>query len=160
MSDAVVTLTFAAALGSALVAGVFFAFSTFVMPALSRLRAPQAIAAMQSINVKAINAWFMTALIGTAAVCAALIVAAVVDWDSSYGPFLAAGGATYLLGTIVVTMAANVPRNNRLAGVEPADPGGERVWARYLVEWTACNHVRAAAPLVAAGLEIAALRAA
>jgi len=35
------------ALGCGLVAGVFFAFSTFVMPALARLQPPQGIAAMQ-----------------------------------------------------------------------------------------------------------------
>ncbi len=43
------------ALGSALVAGVFFAFSTFVMKALGRLQPEQGIAAMQSINVTVLN---------------------------------------------------------------------------------------------------------
>jgi uncharacterized membrane protein len=60
-------LTLFAALGCGLVAGVFFAFSTFVMKALARLPAPQGIAAMQSINVIVINPWFMTAFLGTAA---------------------------------------------------------------------------------------------
>jgi uncharacterized membrane protein len=44
-------LTLFAALGCGLVAGVFFAFSTFVMKALARLPAEQGIAAMQAINV-------------------------------------------------------------------------------------------------------------
>ncbi len=38
-------------LGSALVGGVFFAFSSFVMKALARVPSPEGIAAMQSINV-------------------------------------------------------------------------------------------------------------
>jgi hypothetical protein len=38
-------LTVAAAVGSGVMAGVFFAFSTFVMRALGRLPAPQGIAA-------------------------------------------------------------------------------------------------------------------
>ena len=37
--------TFAGAIGSGLIAGVFFAFSTFVMRALSRQPAPAAVAA-------------------------------------------------------------------------------------------------------------------
>ena len=38
--------------GSALVAGVFFAFSSFVMKVLARVPSAEGIAAMQSINVE------------------------------------------------------------------------------------------------------------
>ena len=48
-------LTLFAALGCAMMAGVFFAFSSFVMPALRRLPATQGIAAMQAINVAAVT---------------------------------------------------------------------------------------------------------
>ncbi len=44
-------IAIAALLGSALVAGVFFALSSFVMKALARLPAPEGSAAMQSIKV-------------------------------------------------------------------------------------------------------------
>ncbi len=47
-----------ALLGSALVGGVFFAFSSFVMKALARVPSPEGIAAMQSINVVVINPSF------------------------------------------------------------------------------------------------------
>ena len=53
MSDLVVALTLVTALGCGLNAGVFFAFSGFVMNGLRRLPAAQGIAAMQSINVTA-----------------------------------------------------------------------------------------------------------
>ncbi|MHC5767612.1 MAG: hypothetical protein ACYTXI_18715 [Nostoc sp.] len=47
------------ALGCSLVAGVLFAFSTFVMnDALARLQPKEGIAAMQSINITAINPLF------------------------------------------------------------------------------------------------------
>ena len=52
-------LTLFAALGCGLVAGVFFAFSPFVMKALARLPAEQGVAAMQAINVAAITFAFM-----------------------------------------------------------------------------------------------------
>jgi hypothetical protein len=53
-------------------AGVFFAFSAFVMDGLSRLPAQQSIAAMQFINAAAFNPWFATAFCGTTAVCVLL----------------------------------------------------------------------------------------
>lgn len=68
------TLTFIAAIGSGLIAGVFFAFSTFIMSALARLQPPQGIAAMQSINITVINPWFMMVFLGTAMVCLFLTI--------------------------------------------------------------------------------------
>ena len=59
-------LTLLAALGCGVVAGVFFAFSAFVMKALGHLPAEQGIAAMQAINVAAVTFAFMAALFGTA----------------------------------------------------------------------------------------------
>ncbi|MGH7600945.1 MAG: hypothetical protein ACREOI_31695, partial [bacterium] len=57
-------LTLFAALGCGLIAGVFFAFSAFVMKALSRLPPSEGIAAMQSINVAVINPVFLTVFLG------------------------------------------------------------------------------------------------
>lgn len=62
-------LTLAAALGSGLIAGAFFAFSTFVMKALSRLPAREGIAALRSIDVVVLNAWFLGVFLGTAVLC-------------------------------------------------------------------------------------------
>ena len=41
MSSLVMTLTVVGLLGTGLVAGIFYAFSGFVMPALERIPAPQ-----------------------------------------------------------------------------------------------------------------------
>lgn len=157
MSTLTVILAFVSALGSGLVAGAFYAFSTFVMAALGRLPAPQGIAAMQSINVTVINPWFMSALFGTALACLATIVAALADWDGSYGPYLVAGAALYVLGTTGVTMAFNVPRNNALEKAEATAPDAATLWTRYLTEWTAWNTVRTAAALIASALFVAGL---
>lgn len=48
-----VAVTLAAAVGSGLMAGVFAAFSTAVMPALRRLPAAEGMSAMQAVNVAA-----------------------------------------------------------------------------------------------------------
>jgi uncharacterized membrane protein len=44
----------------------------------------------------------------------------------------------------------NVPKNEALASVAPATPDGASLWADYLSAWTAWNHVRTVAALVAA----------
>jgi uncharacterized membrane protein len=75
-----VVLTVLAALGSGVVAGVFFAFSAFVMTALGRLPPEHGIAAMQSINVAVINPWFFAAFFATAALCVVLAAASLFRW--------------------------------------------------------------------------------
>jgi uncharacterized membrane protein len=49
-----------------------------------------------------------------------------------------------------VTFAFNVPLNDTLATVNPANAGGATQWASYLTTWTNWNHVRTAAALMAA----------
>ncbi len=160
MSDALLVLTLASAVGAGLVAGAFFAFSTFVMAALGRVPAPEGIRAMQEINITVINPWFMAALFGTGATCLAVIVLALADWDGSYGPYLVAAGVLYLLGCIGVTLTFNVPRNNVLARLEPSSTEAADKWRRYLVEWTAWNSVRTVASLAATAALIGGIAAA
>ena len=79
MSSILYAATLVTALGCGLVAGVFFAFSTFVMAALKRLPAAEGIAAMQSINILAVTPIFMTTLFGTAVACLGLAAWAVIS---------------------------------------------------------------------------------
>jgi uncharacterized membrane protein len=70
-------LKLATVLGCGLIAGVFFAFSAFIMSALARIEPTQGITAMQSINITVINPLFMTALFGTAAACVFLAISSL-----------------------------------------------------------------------------------
>lgn len=144
------TLTLIAALGCGLVAGIFFAFSAFVMKALARLRPAEGITAMQSINVTVLNPWFLGAFFGTAAACVLTSIFSVPRWPGLGAALSLFGSALYLVGTLLVTMLFNVPRNEALASLKPADPDSVSRWARYVASWTAWNHVRTAAALVAA----------
>jgi uncharacterized membrane protein len=92
-------------IGSGLMAGVFFAFSTFVMSALARLQPPQGIAAMQSINITVINPLFMIALFGTALACLALEVSVLFKWQPSGAVFLLVATLLYLVGAIALLSA-------------------------------------------------------
>lgn len=126
ISHAVFVIIFAAAIGSGLVARIFFAFSSLVMAALGRLPSDHGIAAMNAINVTVINPTFFLAFFGTAALC--------------------------LAGCIAVTMLRNVPLNNALAAVTLGAPEAAALWTRYLGEWTFWNTMRTVAPIVSAVL--------
>jgi uncharacterized membrane protein len=142
-------LTLLAAIGCALMAGLFFAFSVSIMRALGALPPPQGIAAMQSINIVIVNPVFLTVFVGTALVCAIVIVLSLLRWDSAstLGPLL--GGLLYLVGVIGVTGRCNIPRNDGLAKVAPDSADGARLWVDYLGTWTFWNHVRTLASLLA-----------
>jgi uncharacterized membrane protein len=121
-------------------------------------RPAQGIAAMQAINVAAINRSFLGAFFGTATACAVLAVASLLSWPEPGALFLLVGSTLYLVGTILVTIAFNVPLNDALAAVEPASAEGVSLWHRYLARWTTWNHVRTAASLIAAAALMMALR--
>ena len=150
-------LTIIAAVGAGVSAGVFFAFSTFVMKALGRLPTAQAISATKAINKAAPTPLFMLALFGTAAVCIALSVVALCHLDQRWAVCLLAGSALYL-ACVVLTIVYHVPRNDALA-VDPGSPGAAHAWARYLQPWTAWNHVRTITALAGTTAFILTLRA-
>ncbi len=146
-------VTFLAALGCGLIAGVFFAFSNFVMKALDRT---QGVSAMQSINVLVLNPLFLGIFVGTAVACGFLAIYSLLRWQSPGSSYLLAGSALYLIGTFGVTMAFNVPLNDILASVDASKPAAVHAWRSYVASWTRWNHVRTIAAVGAtAALTIA-----
>ncbi len=139
-----------ALLGSALVGGVFYAFSSFIMKALARVPPEEGIGAMQSINVVVLNLSFLGAFIGTAVVSLAAGGLAFADWGRPFAPFFLGGALFYVVGTFIVTALGNIPLNDQLAAVSTTDPAAGDVWEHYLRRWTMWNHVRTVAALVAA----------
>ena len=139
-----------ALLGSALVGGIFFAFSSFIMKALAGVPSAEGIGAMQSINVVVINPSFLGAFFGTAVLALVAGGLALANWGNPSASYFLSGALSYLVGTILVTMLGNVPLNNQLAAESATDPGTQEVWQHYLGRWTMWNHVRTAAAMVAA----------
>jgi uncharacterized membrane protein len=142
-------LTVAAAAASGLVAGVFFAFSSFVMGALTSLGTTRGIAAMQSINVVVLRSWFIVTFLATTVLAAVLAVVSLVRWNAPGSIALLAGSALYLVGVFGVTILFNVPLNNALAEVDAGSVSGSDMWNRYNVAWTRWNHLRTVAALAA-----------
>ena len=161
MSNPVVVLTTVAAIGSAVVGGICYAFSTFIMRGLDRTDPTDAITAMRGINAEAAaNAPFLIVFFGPALLAIAVGVVAVTRMGQPSSWFLLAGAIFGVLAAIV-TMLFNVPLNNHIDGVDPAGlsaADAAREWHAYLGPWTAWNHVRAGSGVIAAALFLAGLR--
>ena len=147
--------TLVAALGTGLIAGVFFIFSVAIMRALERV--PGGMAAMQSINVVIINPMFIGVFMGTAVLCLVLAVASIMRWQFPGSAWLLTGCLLYLIGSLGVTIIFNVPMNNALVAADPSSSAGQEIWKNYLTNWTFWNHVRTIATLGASASFIAAL---
>ncbi len=126
----------------ALATGSLFAFSTFVMPALSRLPAAQAISAMQSINIAVINPLFMGAFMGAAALFLVLVLGEWRSLAQPHGTLILIAAVLYIGGTIGITMAFNVPLNNGLATADAGSAGADAIWSAYYASWQIWNHIR------------------
>lgn len=148
MNNWIQTTVIAALLGSALIGGIFFAFSTFLMKALAKIPVPEGIRAMQSINRVVLNPMFLGVFFGTALLSTAAAVFAAIGWSGPSSPWLLAGSLLYLMGTFLLTAFGNVPLNEQLKDVEPES--GQELWAHYLGKWTLLNHIRTACSLAAA----------
>ncbi|MBB4239171.1 DUF1772 domain-containing protein [Rhizobium esperanzae] len=138
----------AAAIGSGLVAGIFFAFSTFIMTAFSRIPAEQGIAAMNSINVTIVRSPFMALFVPTAILCFVIAVLALMNWRGGASALMLAGAALYLFASFLSTIVFNVPMNDALDKVSGGTEAAA-LWSTYLRDWTWWNHVRTVASLLA-----------
>ena len=157
MSPLLLNLTTLAALGCAVLAGVFIAFSTLVMKALGRVPAPQGILAMQEINRAALTPAFMVLFLGTTLLCGLLTVWSFLLWGSGSALLLLAGGVTCLVGAFGLTAGYHVPHNNALDALDPSRADSVARWTGYRRGWTRWNHVRGCASLAAAVLFTVAL---
>ncbi len=148
MSDFIVTaLLWFLAIGCGLMAGIYFAFSVFIMSALQQAGQVSGIAAMNAINRLITRSLFMPLFLGTTL---ASVVLVVLDPTG----FLTAVCVTYVVGMFICTLAFNVPLNNALAAVDASSDDARSVWAEYLSKWTRWNHVRTGTSTVTAALYV------
>ncbi len=155
MNRTLFVLVCLAAMGSAIVGGMFYAFSSFVMRALGRIAPEQGVAAMNSINVVVITPSFMLVFMGTALLCVGLAAGSFTWWSQPSGKLVLAAALLYALGAFGLTMVLNQAMNLRLGRMQATD--ALAYWPRYLRTWTLWNHVRTLVSLLAAALFVAAL---
>jgi uncharacterized membrane protein len=140
------------------IAGLYFAFSAFIMTALDRAGAATGTAAMNSINVVILKSLFMPLFWATTLASLALAVIGLVHWREPGGVMVAAAGLIYVIGMFGITIVCNVPLNNALAAADPQTASGVAMWGRYIKEWTMWNHLRTVASLVGSVLFVMAIR--
>ena len=155
--DLITAGTVAAAVGCAVVAGLLFAFSTTVMPALRQRPATEGVAVMQTINSTILNPLFGLVFGGTMVLGLLLAATAPFTTDTSHATLRGIGGALYVVGVFGETMVVNVPMNNALDALDPGGDEAASYWPAYLRRWTAWNHVRALAGTAASVLLVVSL---
>ncbi|MCF2531869.1 anthrone oxygenase family protein [Yinghuangia soli] len=155
MDGILFALTLATALASIVMGGVFYGFTVLVMKGLRTVPAAHGVGVMQSVNRAAYTPAFMGVFMGAALLSLALGVWAVRDWDGTSSAYLVAGAAVYLVGSFMVTAGYHVPRNTALDQVTAGTPEADRLWERYLREWTGMNTVRGLLAILAGALMIA-----
>lgn len=144
----VAVLLWTAALSSGLMAGVYFAFSGFIMQAFGKIDTTQAIASMNSINKIILRSAFMPLFFGSSIISVLLIFASIAHWGEAGAEITLIAGTVYFVGMFACTALFNVPLNNLLAGLDPNSANAPQVWAHYLKTWTNWNHLRTLSSLV------------
>ena len=154
MGKTATVLILASAFSTAMVAGIFYAFSSFVMPALARIEHSEGIHAMNAINVTVITPSFMLFFVGSALLGIVLGGWSLFSISQLDAQLVLLACLLYVVGCFGVTMVLNVPLNNQLAATSPTD--GHVFWQTYLKTWTLWNTVRTASSALAAIVFVAA----
>ncbi|PWJ20345.1 DUF1772 domain-containing protein [Jannaschia seohaensis] len=142
-----------AILAYALVAGVFLAFSDFIMRALAQTGGSGGVEAMQVINREVFRWVFMTLFLGMAAVSVLLAGYAWIGLSGLGGTLIVLAAVIYLVGCFGVTVLFNVPMNEALAGMGLTSDATKDYWLQvYVPRWTFWNSVRTGAAALSAAL--------
>jgi len=137
-------------LSSALVGGVFQAFSDFVMRGLIAASPKSGAQSMQMLNRTVFRSVFLVMLIGLAPVSFVVAVYAYFALDALVAYWLVAAAAIYIITVFMVTVVGNVPMNNRLDALELDSAEAMAFWQHYSVRWTQWNHIRTLGAILAA----------
>ncbi len=149
-NDIMTILVSIAIISAGLMAGVYFAFSGFIMRSFDRLGAGPAANAMNAINEVILRSWFMALFFGSSLLFLGLAVVAMLYPELDGRWWLLSAGLVYVLGMFVTTAMRNVPLNNRLAEAGTTDKDGRNVmWTHYVIHWTRWNHLRSVSSLLA-----------
>ncbi|MEQ9317320.1 MAG: DUF1772 domain-containing protein [Henriciella sp.] len=138
------------ALWSAVIGGVFSAFSEFIMAALLRAQPVGGIEAMQHINRTVIPTQFVAGILLIAPASVLLAVYSVSSVEGAAVWALLAAPFVYVPSVFLMTIIGNVPMNNRLDRLDHTSSEAEAYWRRYGREWTRLNHVRTLGSVVTA----------
>lgn len=140
------------AIWSAVIGGVFSAFSEFVMSALLRAEPAGGIEAMQHINRTVLRTQFVAGIILIAPLSIAVAIHAAMALSGVAMIMLVLASVIYVPSVFLVTLFGNVPMNNRLERQDHGSNEAETYWRQYGRDWTRLNHIRTIGSVLTAGL--------
>lgn len=128
---------------TALIAGLFYAYSCSVVLGLGKLSDAEYLKSMQSINREILNPVFFLSFMGTAF----LLPISTFFYRGQNPAFLLLLLATlaYLIGVFAVTMFGNVPLNDQLAQFDIANSSAEAIKemrSKFEDRWNFLNNIR------------------
>ncbi|MDD7942804.1 DUF1772 domain-containing protein [Actinomycetospora lutea] len=136
MTTLVPAATLLAGVLSALLAGLYLAFSLAIMPSLARLADLVLVAVMQTVNRVIVRPGFVVLFLGAPLVAVAAAVSALVAGAPAGIAVLV--GALLQIASLVITAVVNIPLNTALDRADPDDvtdvararEAFERPWVR------------------------------
>lgn len=140
------------ALWSALVAGVFKAFSEFIMAGLLQAEPAAGIQSMQWINRTVLRTEFVAALISIAVFSLLFAIYAMIAFQGPSQVAIVAAAFIYVPSVFLMTIYGNVPMNNQLAEFDYRSDEAAIYWKTYNKQWTRLNHIRTLGSIFTAGL--------
>jgi len=152
------TLYFCLFLGlwSALVAGVFKAFSEFIMSGLLLAKPSSGIESMQHINRTVLRTEFVAALLSIVFFSSLFALYALVVFEGAGRVVIVLAALIYVPSVFLMTMKGKVPMNQRLDKLDCLSGEAVRYWSEYGVRWTRLNHIRTLGSILTAGLYLVA----
>ncbi len=135
-----------------LMSGLYWAFTTAVMPGLRDVEDRAFVNVMQAINRRILNAWFLPVFMGSLLLPIATAVALLLG-DDRDARWWGIAGAVVAAIPFAITVGGNVPRNNAL---DAADPNDDPSATRRVFEgpWTHLNLFRTVASTAALAMLI------
>ncbi|WP_191600852.1 DUF1772 domain-containing protein [Marinomonas algicola] len=137
-----------------IMAGIYFAFSVFIMKSLSQLPNIEGARAMNRINDVIIKTVFLPLFLGSTFWYAGLIIWSFVNWQSGQSTLIISASLVYIVGMFLITVIGNVPLNKKLKVSENDEKELSKTWPYYLQKWTQFNHLRTLSAMISLALLI------
>ena len=133
------SLLVVAAVVAGLQAGAYFTWATGVMPGLAHVDDRTFVSALQQINVAIVNPLFVATFVG-----APILAGAAVALGGPEARPWAIAATALAVGTVVITVAGNIPLNDALAaaGAEDSIDDLAAVRADFESRWVLLNVAR------------------
>jgi uncharacterized membrane protein len=138
-----------ALLCTALSAGIFYSFSTIVMPGLDLGGAMSAVNSMHGINIVVRSPIFAVVFFGALILPLLAALGARSAGHRSAARLAGLAALIHAAAVIGVTLQVNVPLNETLATVAGADANAASYWKDFYVPWALWNHVRTLGAILA-----------